>query len=136
MDEEEADGTSRVIRIIQPTYETDPSIDGRFIPAQIQRECEPIVKTHLEGFTWNAESRTANTTAAQSLVTAIMNRLQELDLPRYKIVIQLSLGENMGQAVRVGSQSLWESEVDNTAEITHFTESVWASLVIIGYYTH
>ena len=131
-----ADGGSRLIRIIQPTYELKPSEDNRFIPAEVERACEPIVKAHLDDFTWNAESRAQNTKALQALLNAIMTRVKDMDIPRYKIVIQLSLGENMGQAVRVGSQSLWESELDRTAEVSYINQSIWASLLVIGYYAH
>ena len=136
METESGDGAARVIRIIQPTYKTEPELDGRFVPAQVERHCEPILRRHLEEFTWDTESRTNNTMAARGLVNAIMTCVSELELSRYKIVVQLSLGENMGQAVRVGSQSLWESTLDNTAEVSFSNQSVWASLVIIGFYVH
>jgi hypothetical protein len=42
-------------------------------------------------------------------------RFAELDYPRYKIVVQVVMGENKLQGVRVASRCLWDPETDNFA---------------------
>lgn len=41
-----------------------------------------------------------------------------MSIPRYKIVVQVSIGEVKNQTVRVTSKCLWDSENDNYCSVT------------------
>jgi hypothetical protein len=43
----------------------------------------------------------------------------DMGLVRYKLVLQVALGQNKDQTVRVSSQCLWESDVDNSAQVNY-----------------
>lgn len=49
----------------------------------------------------------------------------ELDLPRYKIVVQVTIGEMKSQGVRVASRCLWDTDSDNYASYSFKNVSVW-----------
>jgi len=40
-------------------------------------------------------------------------------MERYKLAVQVIVGENKGQGVRVTSKSLWDPTVDNSATYTY-----------------
>ena len=47
----------------------------------------------------------------------IKNRLKtELELPRYKFVVQVVVGEQRGEGVRFGCRCFWDPDTDNYAE--------------------
>lgn len=41
-----------------------------------------------------------------------------MNLPRYKYVVQVVIGEQRGEGVRMGSRCFWDSETDNVASET------------------
>lgn len=43
----------------------------------------------------------------------------EMNLPRYKYVVQVVIGEQRGEGVRMGSRCFWDSETDNVANETY-----------------
>ena len=43
----------------------------------------------------------------------------ELQLPRYKFVVQVVIIEQKGQGVKMGCRSFWDTETDNYAEVTY-----------------
>lgn len=42
----------------------------------------------------------------------------ELELPRYKFMVQVIVGENKGEGVRVGTRCLWDTATDGMATET------------------
>mmetsp|Transcript_13493 Transcript_13493/g.23984 ORF Transcript_13493/g.23984 Transcript_13493/m.23984 type:complete len:124 (+) Transcript_13493:164-535(+) len=113
---EEPTGGARVIRILQPTYETDPVLDGRFTKNSVEEICTPVVREYLQGKRWSAD-KDVNTDMSQSVTNLVMEKIRELNLSRYKVIVQTNLGENRDQTVRVMSHCLWESSLDSSAEI-------------------
>ncbi|GBG33563.1 Tctex1 domain-containing protein 1 [Hondaea fermentalgiana] len=112
----EESGGTRVIRILQPTYETEPVLDGRFTKNSVEELCTPVVHEYLEGKRWS-EEKEINSDMSQTVTNLVMEKIRELNLSRYKVVVQTNLGENCDQTVRVVSHCLWESSLDSTAEI-------------------
>ena len=60
--------------------------------------------------------------------------LAELNIPRYKIVVQVGLGEVRGQGVRVASRCLWDTESDNQASYSFKNDSLWCSVIVFAFY--
>ncbi len=58
-----------------------------------------------------------------------------LNYPRYKIVVQVVLGQNKQQGVRVATRCLWDTETDNYASYTFTNESLWCTAMVFGLYT-
>lgn len=44
-----------------------------------------------------------------------LSALPELELPRYKFMVQVIVGENSGEGVRVGTRCLWDASTDGMA---------------------
>lgn len=45
-------------------------------------------------------------------------------MERYKIAVQVVVGENKGQGVRVTSKCLWDANIDNHASYTFMNVSI------------
>ncbi|EED87995.1 dynein light chain, partial [Thalassiosira pseudonana CCMP1335] len=58
-----------------------------------------------------------------------------LALPRYKLIVQVSIGQMKDQGVRVTSRCLWETSTDNYAAATFQNQHIWASAIVFGLYT-
>jgi hypothetical protein len=46
-----------------------------------------------------------------------MSCVAECNLPRYKIIVQSTIGQLKDQGVRVASRCLWDTSVDNYAAV-------------------
>ena len=129
-------GVPKVIRIYQPTYRTEPEDNARFYPSEVKNACEAVLKSNCDSmmaddasFLEEAPDRCAG------MVEQIKAKVKELNIPRYKIVVQVTLGENKGQGVRVASRCLWDHKTDNYATLTYKNERYFACAVVFGAYT-
>lgn len=58
----------------------------------------------------------------------------ELKMPRYKLGVQVMLGELKGQGLRVASKSLWDPNFDNWASYTFSNENLFCTGMVFGIY--
>ena len=69
-----------------------------------------LLPSMLTSFAWRA----------RSLADEIKSRLKtELELPRYKFVVQVVIGEQRGEGVRMGCRCFWDPDTDAYAEETY-----------------
>lgn len=57
-----------------------------------------------------------------------------LNVPRYKIVVQVTIGQMKDQGVRITSRCLWDTSTDNYAAVSFQNQHIWASAVVFGMY--
>ena len=63
------------------------------------------------------------------------NTTQEtLNVNRYKLVVQVTLGQMKDQGVRITSRCLWDTQTDNYASIDYKNEFIWGSAMVFGLY--
>jgi hypothetical protein len=62
--------------------------------------------------------------------------LQELTIPRYKVVVQVTIGQRKDQGVRVTSRCLWDTSTDNYACANYQNEHLWVNALVFGMYTN
>ena len=58
----------------------------------------------------------------------------ELKMPRYKLGVQVVLGELKSQGLRVASKSLWDPKFDNYATYTFANENLFCTGMVFGIY--
>ena len=54
---------------------------------------------------------------------------------RYKLIVQVTIGQTKDQGVRIVSRCLWDTATDNYASATYRGPHVWASALVFGLYT-
>lgn len=55
-------------------------------------------------------------------------------MPRFKLICQVSVGENNGQSLRMASRCLWDVEIDNCASSTWTNNRVYAVATCFALY--
>jgi hypothetical protein len=60
----------------------------------------------------------------------------ELNLPRYKFLVQVMIGEMKGAGVRMGARCLWDQQVDKCAQETYVNDSIFAVGCAFGVYLY
>ena len=66
----------------------------------------------------------------------IKQKLKTLGLERYKFVVQVVIGEQKGEGVRMGCRCFWDPKTDNYAEEGFTNESIFAVAAAFGVYLY
>ena len=63
-------------------------------------------------------------------------KLHELGLERYKLCVQVVVGEQKGAGVRMGCRCFWDPKTDGYAEQMYQNESLYAVAFVAGIYLY
>lgn len=61
-------------------------------------------------------------------------RVKDLMIPRYKIIVIISIGQIRDQNMRMGSRCLWDETHDNFSSHTFKNSSLFATATVYGVY--
>ncbi|CAG8506350.1 4593_t:CDS:2 [Ambispora leptoticha] len=73
---------------------------------------------------------------AHEIAEEIKKKLLELDLNRYKYVVNVTIMENKGEGARMQCQCYWDSDTDNIAQEVFTNESLICVAVAFGVYLY
>ncbi|KNC53421.1 flagellar outer dynein arm light chain 2 [Thecamonas trahens ATCC 50062] len=68
------------------------------------------------------------------LTQVVEEAVREMEFPRYKIVVQVVLGENKGQGINTVSRCLWSVETDGWASSSYKNASIFCTAMVFGVY--
>jgi tctex1 domain-containing protein 2 len=112
-------------------HRMEPKDDEKFYPSAVRRIISDILSDKLSSVTYDDKT-------AQSLALEISNlvklKCKALKMPRYKIIVQTFIGENLNQGLRVASKSLWNPKFDNYASQSFQSASLFAVVMVFGSY--
>lgn len=113
------------------TYRTEPT-DSRFFSDKVTSIIRNILEDELKDKTYNYAVFT-------NLTMQLSNRIKEmvkssLELPRYKVVSFVTIGEMKRQGVRVGSRCMWNRAWDYYASACYNNHSLFAVGVVFAAY--
>merc|ERR1711924_282255 len=115
------------------TYITRPTFGTKFKPMEVRKVIESVVVAELSGVSYNPEEKIVEKT--KRLSNQIKNKLKEdLELPRYKYVVQVVIAEQKGQGIKMGCRSFWDTETDNYAEYTYQNDTLICVASAFGVY--
>lgn len=113
------------------THRMEPKDDEKFYPSAVKKVINDILNEKLTGVTYDDK-------VAQSLALEISNlvkiKCKSLKMPRYKIIVQTFIGENLNQGMRVASKSLWNPKFDNYASCSFMSGNLFAVVIVFGSY--
>ncbi|XP_038571596.1 dynein light chain Tctex-type protein 2B isoform X1 [Micropterus salmoides] len=105
------------------TYLIRPNHQHKFKPAVVKECIRETVREQLSGMRYDPEQVPE---LSRSLADCIKGKVKNAGFDRYKIVVQVVIGEQRGQGVKMSSRCLWDSDTDN------YAEDVFMNLVLHG----
>lgn len=119
------------LNVWESTFKMEPEEDEKFFSSKVEKIANKIMQEKLnkksysidDGRIWSVE-----------LCSEIRKALKELKMPRYKLIVQVTIGENSGQDLRVSSKSLWDVNLDNWGNAVFVNRSIFAVAMIFGCY--
>lgn len=117
---------------VENTFKLSPDDNKRFFAFKLQ----PHILDILKDMTLKAENDSkGHHHLTRELAERIRNEAKTYGYPRYKIVVFVAAGDNVGQDVRVASRCLWNTEFDNCVSASHNTKTLWTSAVVYVFYS-
>lgn len=87
----------------------------------------------LSGKTYDAEETTNWT---KDIADTIKKRLKDMGHERYKFVVQVVIGEQRGEGVKMGCRCFWDSDTDNYAQDIFMNESLFCVAAAYGIFKY
>uniref|UniRef100_A0A4W6D900 Dynein light chain Tctex-type 2B n=1 Tax=Lates calcarifer TaxID=8187 RepID=A0A4W6D900_LATCA len=103
----------------------------RFKPAIVKECIREIVRERLSGMQYDPEEVPE---LSRSLADCIKDKVKNSGFERYKLVVQVVIGEQRGQGVKMSSRCLWDSDTDSYAEDVFMNDSLFCVVAVFGSY--
>ncbi|XP_050390021.1 dynein light chain Tctex-type protein 2B isoform X1 [Patella vulgata] len=120
MTEEEATSNTYVIR---------PNFQHKFRPAAVRDTIHSVLVEHLSGKTYIAEETTDWT---KVISDDIKQKLKDMGYDRYKFLVQVVIGEQRGEGVKMACRCFWDSDTDNYAQDIFMNDSLFCVAAAFG----
>ncbi|XP_029004234.1 dynein light chain Tctex-type protein 2B isoform X2 [Betta splendens] len=113
------------------SYLIRPNHQHKFKAAVVKECIRDVVRERLGGVQYDPE---AAPDLSRSLADSIKDRVKNVGFDRYKLVVQVVIGEQRGQGVKMSSRCLWDADTDNYAEDVYINDSLFCVVAVFGSY--
>lgn len=116
------------------TYSTRPSYKDKFCPLKVREIMKNVVEPKL--IEEKYQGRTAINQYTYDIAESVRNALKDEYTNRFKIMVQVVIGEKQGQGVRMGSKCFWDSDTDNVAWFNFMNDSLYCVVIAFATYLY
>lgn len=120
-------GKPRVV--LENTYQLEPK--QKFESYKVKKIIEDVLEGQLKTETYD---RNSSKQMCMTLAEMIKNKVKELEVPRYRIVCTVSIGQLRDQGFRMGSQCVWDPKYDTFASSSYKNNSLFAIGTVFAVY--
>ena len=97
---------------------------------------KPIVDQAFESYKYFPQNYQENGEKANSLAMKIRDVIQNSGkIKRYKLNVQVYLGEKKNQRVTIVAKGWWDSYLDNYVTYTYHGPNFYCTVIVWGFYT-
>ncbi len=105
--------------------------DAKFDRARVLKVLKEVLKERMEKQKYDPVK---GAQVAKQLADDLREKVKQLGYERYKLVIQVTIGQKLGQAMRIVSRCLWDNANDNFASEFFENESLYCVCQVYGLY--
>lgn len=114
-------------------FAIEPSPSSKFRSARAKELIAEALRQKLTGVVYHAD----NTSSwAKEIADEIKSKLKEEPWERYKFVVQVLIGEQRGEGVRMGCRCFWDPNTDSFAQEVFTNESIFCVAAAYGMYVY
>jgi len=128
-DTEVATSLSEIQGSTENSYIIRPNFKDKFKPAKVKEVIEEVLKGELKGKQYDPEQAPA---WCKVITEAVKERVKELGMERYKLAVNVVIGEQRGQGIKVGCRCFWDSDTDNYAQHLFMNETLFCLATAFG----
>ena len=111
----------------------EPKDNEKFYPSKTKELIKSALENCLNNYEFDVEGLPAKTEELTKSVREAV-RAGESQSGRYKLVVQVVIGEIKNQGLKITSKCLWDTNSDNYASYTHRTETYYCTAIVFGCY--
>lgn len=115
----------------QQEYQIKPKQREKFRPSQAKEIINQVLEQKLKNLTYNDIQNVIKLVADE-----IKYKLKDLQLPRYKFMVNVIIGQQKGQGVRVGTRCFWDYDTDSMASQYYINDSLFCLVTVYGVYLY
>eukprot|EP01006_Ploeotia_vitrea_P050653 TRINITY_DN67480_c6_g1_i1.p2 TRINITY_DN67480_c6_g1~~TRINITY_DN67480_c6_g1_i1.p2 ORF type:complete len:122 (+),score=11.28 TRINITY_DN67480_c6_g1_i1:94-459(+) len=108
-----------------------PNPKKKFRPAVVKEVIKKVLMDKLDGQDYQADNVT---NYSKEIADLIREKLRELQYDRYKFIVQVVIGEEKGEGIKMGCRCFWDDECDNHAAEMFINRSMFCVATVFGIY--
>ncbi|KAM4041569.1 dynein light chain Tctex-type protein 2B isoform 2-T2 [Anomaloglossus baeobatrachus] len=113
----------------ESAYCIRPNFQHKFRTAAVRNCIRSVLKEELKSKQYIPEEVPELT---RSLSETIKDKLKDMGFDRYKMVVQVVIGEQRGEGVKMAARCFWDADTDNYAEEVFMNESLFCVAAAFG----
>ncbi|XP_064186023.1 dynein light chain Tctex-type protein 2B isoform X1 [Anguilla rostrata] len=98
---------------LEHTYIIRPNYQHKFKVGVVKECIREVLKEQLGGTSYNPQ---LISTQCRSVADCIKDKLKDLGFDRYKLVVQVVIGEQRGEGVKMAARCFWDADTDGHAQ--------------------
>ncbi|XP_058118860.1 dynein light chain Tctex-type protein 2B-like isoform X2 [Anopheles ziemanni] len=114
-------------------YQMRPALSETFKSERIREIIQTVLTETLTGQTYTAADASRWT---KSLADEISLKVKDLEMYRYKHVVQVMLGQQLGAGCKYVSRCRWDTECDNYATAEFKNSTIFCVVTVYGLYLY
>ncbi|XP_017901670.1 PREDICTED: tctex1 domain-containing protein 2 [Capra hircus] len=111
------------------TYILRPIFQQRFRPSVVKDCIHAVLKEELASAEYSPEEMPQLT---KHLSENIKDKLKEMGFDRYKMVVQVVIGEQRGEGVFMAARCFWDADTDNCTHDVFMNDSLFCVVAAFG----
>lgn len=111
--------------------EERPLLSQRASATRMKEIIREILNEKLGGREYHGDHVQQQT---KTIADEVKQKLKSMELPRYKYMVQVVIGEQRGEGVRMGCRTFWEPTTDTYANETFINDSLFCVVVAYAVY--
>lgn len=115
----------------EPNFQIRPPFSKKFKPGAVKEIIHGCLNEQLGGKVYDASKVSQ---WSKAIADNVKSQVKTLGYDRYKIVVEVVIGEQRGEGVRMGSRCLWDSDTDNYASDVYMNDSLFCCTAVFGLY--
>lgn len=84
---------------------------------------------HLKGKQYDPEQAPA---WCKTITEAVKEKVKEINNDRYKLAVNVVIGEQRGQGIKVGCRCFWDSDTDNYSQYLYMSDTMFCLATAFG----
>ncbi|KAF0980877.1 hypothetical protein FDP41_012665 [Naegleria fowleri] len=114
-------------------FQLRPNFRHKFKSSEVKEIIKEVVTNRLKGKDYQMEQ-------VQQWIKDICNEIRdkcmELKYERYKFIVNVMIGEQRGEGVKMGCRCFWDEDCDSYATHTFMNHSLFCSVTAFGIYNY
>ncbi|XP_064808660.1 dynein light chain Tctex-type protein 2B-like isoform X1 [Oncorhynchus masou masou] len=113
------------------TYLIRPNYHHKFKAAVVKECIHDILREQLSGVQYDPDEVGV---LSRSLADCIKDKLKDVGFDRYKLVVQVVIGEQRGEGVKMAARCFWDADTDSYAQDIFMNDSLFCVAAAFGSY--